>query len=98
MATEFIVECRRFIYLFGTCLNWDGIRWEWGIKLNERIETNRWVPLTHLTILVHFVVGELHLLEGHDLFPQRLAADWTVRMRVETGGRWRIRFACDQPR
>lgn len=53
--------------------------------------------LTHLTIFVHLVVCQLHLLKGYDLFPQSLTADGTVWVRVEASGWRRIGFACDQP-
>lgn len=53
---------------------------------------------SHLAILIHFVVGQLHLLERHHLLPQRLTADRAVGVRVEAG-RWRrIGLASDQPR
>lgn len=53
---------------------------------------------THLAILVHFVVGQLHLLEGHDLLAQSFAANRTVGMRVEASGWGWVSFAGDQPR
>jgi len=52
---------------------------------------------SHLAVLVHVVVCQLHFLEGDDLFPQLLAGEGRVGMHVKSRGCRRIRFASLQP-
>lgn len=53
---------------------------------------------THLSTLVHLIVGQLDLLEGYDLLAQCLRADGTVGMRIDACRGRGIRLACHQPR
>ena len=43
-----------------------------------------------LPVLVQLVVGQLHLLEGHDLLGQLVCGEGAVRMAVETVGGRRV--------
>lgn len=52
---------------------------------------------SHLTVLVHVVVRQFHLLEGNNLFSQLFASKRRVRMRVKSRGCRRICFAGYQP-
>ncbi len=52
----------------------------------------------HLSILVQLVVGQLDLLEGHDLLPQLLPGVGTVRMWIQPPRRGRVGLAGHQPR
>lgn len=51
-----------------------------------------------MSVLVHLVVGELDLLEGHDLFAQLVTGERRVGVRVQPVRSGRIRLARDQPR
>lgn len=52
----------------------------------------------YLSVLVHFVIGELDLLERHDLFPQLFPGVRGVRVSVQPIRSGGIRFARHQPR
>lgn len=53
---------------------------------------------THLSILIHFIISQLDLLEGDNLFAQSLAAKGAIRMGIETSWRRWICLAGDKPR
>lgn len=51
-----------------------------------------------MATLVHFIVGQLDLLEADHLLAQLFRTVGGVGVEVETGRRWRVRLASDQPR
>lgn len=53
--------------------------------------------LSYLTVLIHVVVRQFHLLEGDNLLPQLLAGERGVGMHVKPRRCRRIRFASFQP-
>ncbi len=52
---------------------------------------------TYMAAFVHFIVGQLDLLEWDHLFAQLLHTVRGIRVQVETGGRGRVRLAGHQP-
>lgn len=52
---------------------------------------------SHLAMLVHVVVRQLHFLERNNLFSQLLAGEGWIGMDVKSRGRRRIGFAGFQP-
>lgn len=48
---------------------------------------------SYLTMFVHVVIGQFHLLEGDDLLQQLVAGEGGIGMNVKSRGRRRVRFA-----
>lgn len=56
----------------------------------------RW-PGPHVAVFIQQVVGQLELVEGHDLTHPLRALGWRVGVEVHTARRGRVRLACHQP-
>lgn len=52
---------------------------------------------SYLTMFIHVVIGQFHLLEGDDLLQQLVTGEGGIGMNVKSRGCRRVRFASLQP-